>query len=239
MFGGIVRDARTRFGEALARRGDRVFCECCGNHSLRFVPFGSPPRPTARCPHCGALERHRTLWPHIRASLRPGVRVLHFAPEPTLARNVMRQPEVDYTAADLDPSSASLASEAEIVPADITDQPWPDGSFDIAIVSHVLEHVPDDRAAMRELRRVLAEDGVVFSHHPSEPWRESTFEDPSVVTPAERKRVFGQADHVRIYGRDLPDRWSAAGFVVEDLGMGALAARPQAGADGAAPGPKR
>lgn len=228
MFEGVLRDAAARFGDTLARRGDRVFCECCGNASLRFVPFGSPPRPTARCPHCGALERHRVLWPHIRASLRPGARVLHFAPEPILARNVIRLPEVDYTAADLHPSSASLASEAEIVAADITNQPWPDGSFDVAIVSHVLEHVPDDRAAMRELRRVVADDGVVFSHHPSEPWRERTFEDPSVVTPDERQRVFGQSDHVRIYGRDLAERWSAAGFVVQDLGLGALAARPDA-----------
>ena len=101
-----------------------------------------------------------------------------------------------------------------------------DGAFDTAIVSHVLEHVPDDLGAMRELRRVLANDGIVLSHHPSDPERERTFEDPSITSSAERARVFGQADHVRIYGRDLPERWTAAGFIVEDLGQGALAARP-------------
>ena len=141
---------------------------------------------------------------------------------------MLKWPDVEYTAADLEPSSAALAGEADIVAADITDQPWPDASFDIAIVSHVLEHVPEDLTAMPELRRVLAQDGIVFSHHPAEPWRECTFEDPSIVTPAERERVFGQADHVRIYGRDLPDRRTAAGFVVQDLGMGALATRPGA-----------
>jgi hypothetical protein len=64
---------------------------------------------------------------------------------------------------------------------------------------------------------VVTREGVVFSQHPFESSREHTFEDPGVVTPAERERVFGQHDHVRIYGRDLPGRWTAAGFDVEDL----------------------
>lgn len=221
-----LREALDDFGCALARRGDRVFCTCCGNTSLRFVAFGSPRRPTARCPHCGALERHRTLWPHIRARLKPRTRVVHFAPEPVLADNITRVSEITYTAADLEPSSAGLASDVEVVAADITDQPWPDASFDIAIVSHVLEHVPDDLAAMRELRRVITPEGAVFSHHPFDPGRWHTFEAPGVVSPEERLRVFGQDDHVRIYGRDLPARWTRAGFDVEDLGGGALAARP-------------
>lgn len=225
MFGG-KQAALDRFGCALARRGDRVFCECCGNASLRFVAYGSPRRPTARCPHCGALERHRILWPHIHAALAPGRRVVHFAPEYVLARNIARVPGVSYTVSDLDPASVLLPPGMAVVAADITDQPWADGAFDIAIVSHVLEHVPDDLGAMRELRRVLADDGIVLSHHPSDPERERTFEDPSITTSAERARVFGQADHVRIYGRDLPERWTAAGFIVEDLGQGALAARP-------------
>jgi SAM-dependent methyltransferase len=226
MLPAAVHQKLDAFGCFLARRGDRVLCECCGNTSLRFVAFGSPRRPVARCPHCGALERHRTLWPHIRAGLRPGTRVVHFAPEPILARNITGVPGVTYTAADLEPSSPGLASDIEIVAADITDQPWPDASFDVAVVNHVLEHVPDDRAAMRELRRVITPDGMVFSHHPFDARRDHTFEDPSVVSPAERLRVFGQDDHVRIYGRDLPARWTAAGFDVEDLGGGALAARP-------------
>ena len=38
---------------------------------------------------------------------------------------------------------------------DITAIPHPDDSFDAILCIHVLEHVPDDRAAMRELARVL------------------------------------------------------------------------------------
>lgn len=197
--------------DVIARRGNGVICDCCGNASRRFVSFGSPPRPDARCPHCNALERHRVLWPHLRDRIGPGDRVLHFAPEPVIARNVAQIPGVAYTAADLEPQRYGPG----VVQADITAQPWPDGSFDVAIVIHVLEHVPDDLAAMRELRRVLDPAGVVVSQHPHHPARESTFEDPAVVTPEDRARTFDQFDHVRVYGRDLPERWERAGFTVE------------------------
>jgi SAM-dependent methyltransferase len=222
----IATRARTAGRDALARRGNHVYCDCCGQTSLRFVPFGSPPRPNERCPHCGSLDRHRMLWRRLREVLEPGSRVLHFAPEGALARSIATIPGVQYTAADLEPASAGLAAHIQVVRADITDQPWADDSFDVAVVSHVLEHVPDDLKAMRELRRVLTPEGRVVSHHPSDPARERTFEDPSVVTPEERLRVYGQNDHVRIYGRDLPDRWRSAGFDVEVIGPGALEATP-------------
>lgn len=226
----LARRAKTAGLDALARQGSRVYCECCGKTSLRFVPFGVPPRPNVRCPHCDALDRHRILWRRLRETLEPGTRVLHFAPETALTHNIVSIPGIAYTAADLAPSSPSLAAEIPIVRADITDQPWADGSFDVAVVSHVLEHVPDDLQAMRELRRVITPSGRVISHHPTDPTRERTFEDPSVVTPEDRLRIYGQADHVRIYGRDLPARWRSAGFDVENIGPGALEARPSGAA---------
>jgi SAM-dependent methyltransferase len=94
---------------------------------------------------------------------------------------------------------------------DITDIPQPDGAFDIVICNHVLEHVPDDRKAMRELRRVLRPGGLAVLQHPVQD-RPDTYEDFSVVDATERLRVFGQEDHVRIYGWDMLDRLRAAGF---------------------------
>jgi hypothetical protein len=44
--------------------------------------------------------------------------------------------------------------------------------------------------------------------------RDRTFEDPKVTTAAERERVYGQHDHVRVYGRDFVDRLSESGFDV-------------------------
>jgi ubiquinone/menaquinone biosynthesis C-methylase UbiE len=83
------------------------------------------------------------------------------------------------------------------------------------VCNHVLEHVPDDRAAMGELRRVLSPHGWAILQSPLDPRRAVTFEDFSVQDPAERERVFGQFDHVRVYGRDYVDRLATAGFRVE------------------------
>ena len=223
----MIRRGGRLGAEVIVRRGNRVHCVCCGNTSMRFLPSGAPPRPNVRCPHCDALDRHRILWGRVREIIRPGDRVLHFAPEAALAHNIAHVPNIDYTAADVDPSGSHLETEFPIVRADITCQPWRDGWFDVIVVSHVLEHVPDDHAALRELRRVIKPDGRVISHHPFDPGREHTFEDPSITTPAERLRVYGQADHVRIYGRDLPDRWRSVGFAVGTLGdAAALEATP-------------
>ena len=83
------------------------------------------------------------------------------------------------------------------------------------LCSHVLEHVPDDRAAISELRRVLRPRGTALVLTPYRPDR-PTYEDPSVTKPLDRMVAFGQQDHVRIYGNDLADRLRTAGFDVED-----------------------
>lgn len=200
---------------AYARSGTRVFCVCCGRRSRRFLPFGDPPGPHALCPWCGSLERQRVLWPYLQRTVKPGARVLHFSPEPVIARNIATLPGVSYTAADLNPSNPWLPSEVPIVRADITDQPWPDRSFDVVIVSHVLEFVPDDVRGMTELRRVLADDGIVVSQEPYDPERERTLEFPLEARGS--GPITGDRDHVRLYGQDLTDRWEKAGFKVRRL----------------------
>jgi SAM-dependent methyltransferase len=91
----------------------------------------------------------------------------------------------------------------------------PADSFDLILCSHVLEHVPDDRAAMSELRRVLSDGGRALVLVPYRP-EVATYEDPSIESPLARMVAFGQQDHVRIYGNDLPDRLRDAGFEVDD-----------------------
>ncbi len=95
---------------------------------------------------------------------------------------------------------------------DVTNIQFPDASFDVILCNHVLEHVGDDRRAMRELYRVLRPGGWAILQVPMDLSRESTFEDPSVTDPRERTRLFGQWDHVRLYGRDYALRLRAAGF---------------------------
>lgn len=103
-----------------------------------------------------------------------------------------------------------------MVEMDITDIRYGDQSFDVIACSHVLEHVQDDRRAMREFFRVLKNDGWAIVLVPVT--SEHTLEDPSIIDPKERLRVFGQHDHVRRYGPDFVDRLREAGFRVEIVG---------------------
>lgn len=202
-------------------RGDQVRCPLCGQGAIAFLPAGTPPRAHALCPFCGSLERGRMMWLHLqrRGMLRPGVRVLHIAPEKGLGPRIAAVPGVAYTAGDK--HEPGYRYPAGTIDLDITAMPFPEGAFDLVICSHVLEHVPDDRRAMRELRRVLAPDGVGLILVPQDLERATTFEDPTVTDPRERLRLFGQFDHVRLYGRDLVDRLQAEGLRVETLHPGA------------------
>jgi len=134
--------------------------------------------------------------------------MLHVAPEIAIERQLRRIPELQYLTAD-------LSSPTAMVKMDITDIQYPDASFDVIFCSHVLEHVPEDRKAMRELRRVLRPGGWALLEVPVR--GEETFEHPSVTDPQERKRIYGQFDHVRIYGTDISMRLEEAGFSVQCL----------------------
>ena len=123
--------------------------------------------------------------------------------------------------------TTDLLDDAVDLRLDITALDLPDGSFDAVLCSHVLEHVPDDAAAMRELRRVTGPGGWCLVMVPLDVTRAETYEDASVVTPEARRREFLQDDHVRLYAPDIADRLAAAGFAVEtvrpqDLGPDAV-----------------
>jgi SAM-dependent methyltransferase len=167
------------------------------------------PREDARCPQCGALERHRFAWLFFihRTDLFNGKarKVLHVAPEPCFEPRLRQRLGPGYLTADLlDPHVMERM--------DITRIQYPDESFDVIYCSHVLEHVPEDRQAMREFRRVLRKDGWAVLLVPIT--AQTTFEDPAITEPSERLRLFGQEDHVRRYGPDYVDRLRESGFDV-------------------------
>jgi predicted SAM-dependent methyltransferase len=200
--------------------GTRLTCPCCGWRFRRFLPYGVNKRTNALCPKCGSRERHRLLWLYFKDRtdlFDKNHKVLHFAPEPIFERHFRTMPQLDYITADL---SSSLASTK----ADITNIPCKDNSFDVVLCNHVLEHVPDDRRAMRELFRALAPGGWAIIQSPIDTRRAKTFEDHTIISPQGRERAFGQHNHVRIYGRDYRKRLENAGFRVkvdsyaEDLG---------------------
>ncbi len=158
------------------------------------------------------MNRHRFIYLFLTRQTdllnSHGKKMLHIAPEPELAPIFRRLVGPGYLTADLfDPHA--------MVRMDITDIQYPASSFNIVYCSHVLEHVPDDRKAMREFRRVLTPDGWALVVVPVNVPR--TVEDPTITDPAERQRLFGQVDHVRRYGPDVEDRLKEAGFDVETI----------------------
>ena len=191
--------------------GSGVACPLCGGRFRRFKTFVvDPTYHNLMCPRCRSLERHRLLWLYLchrtRIFTQP-LRLLHLAPEYCLYQACRSAPRLTYITAGLDASFIQ-------VELDLVHTPFKGDLFEVIICCHVLEHIGDDLAALRELRRVLKPGGLAFLQSPLDYRREATFEDATVVTPADRARVFGQRDHVRIYGRDYQDRLAAAGFAV-------------------------
>lgn len=189
--------------------GTARWCPVCESSSRRFREFGTTKRAGAQCVRCRALERHRFFWLYVtqRTNLFDGnrKRVLHVAPERCLEPRLKNRLGESYMTADLQNPRA-------MVTMDITDIDYADRTFDVILCNHVLEHVDDDRRAMREFYRVLKDDGWAIMLVPIS--GNKTYEDPSIVDPAERYKAFGQSDHVRIYGADFADRLSEAGFRV-------------------------
>lgn len=192
-----------------------VKCPFCGWNGKEFLPFGVRPRKNARCPQCGSLERHRLYYLYLKKILPKDklLKVLHFAPEKILTELFKSYANINYLSADLNPKNA-------MVKEDITNISFNNNSFDVVFCSHVLEHIKDDINAMKEVHRILKPEGFAILQVPIKDkfltkMTAKTFEDFSITEPKERERVFGQSDHVRIYGRDYKGRLESAGFKVK------------------------
>lgn len=200
----------------MALRGNSVECLCCGHRALAFMPAGYKKRAHARCISCNALERHRLLWHFLKYEKEIQQfegKLLHIAPERIFYNKLYPILRQNYFPVDLEPDAVKHGEQTR--PMDITCLEYPDNFFEAVICNHVLEHIPDDRKAMREIYRTLKPGGWAILNVPIDLNRTETFEDPSVTNPKERLSLFGQQDHVRIYGTDYEERLKEAGFKVE------------------------
>ena len=220
-----------RVARGFAILGSAKLCYACNKRVGRFLPYRGgwkdvPPLikvldvigsdvENFSCPRCGAHDRERHLlmyfdhagmWKRIA-----GANVLHFAPERVLAARISNARPARYVKADLMPAAEGITRE------DISKLSFGDRTFGVVIANHVLEHVADDRAAMKEIFRVLEPGGVAVLQTPYSDKLSSTFEDESIRDEEGRLQAFGQEDHVRLYGRDLFSRLQGAGFVSKVL----------------------
>jgi len=195
-------------------KGDKYTDPIDGKSFREFLPYGyGEQRPNILSPSTLSLERHRLIWLYLQNETDFFIaqkKVLHMAPEQCFLDLFKSQKNLDYTTAD-------LYSPIVDVKADILDLPFEDHSFDIILCNHVLEHIEDDTKAMSELYRVLKPSGMGIFQIPQDLSLEKTYEDFSITSKEERKKYFGQYDHVRIYGKDYFDRLRKVGFKVEEV----------------------
>lgn len=199
---------------SLFLKGKRYTDPIDGKSFRKFLPYGyGTPRENVLSPSTLSLERHRLLWLWLEREtdfFSKPAKVLHFAPEQAFYKRFRKMKHLQYTTTDLNSPLADIK-------ADICALPFKDNAYDIILCNHVLEHIPDDAQAMRELYRVLKPGGMAILQIPQELDRTVTFEDNTITDPTERAKIFGQYDHVRVYGRDYFDTLRSFGFKVDEV----------------------
>ena len=197
-------------------KGDKFTDPIDGKSFRKFLPYGyGKQRENALSPSTLSLERHRLIWLFLRDNTTfftatKKLKVLHIAPEQCFLDIFRKQQNLNYITSDLESPIAD-------VKADICDLPFKENEFDIVFCNHVLEHISNDTKAMQELYRVLKPGGFGIFQIPQDLSKAITFEDNTITDRKERAKLFGQYDHVRVYGRDYFDKLRSIGFKVDEV----------------------
>ena len=195
-------------------KGNHVIDPIDGKRFKTFLPYGyGNQRDNVLSPSTLSLERHRLLWLYLKNETNfftANKKVLHFAPEQAFYKRFKKMPHLHYTTTDLNSPLADIK-------ADICNLPFKDNTFDVILCNHVLEHIPNDTKAMQELYRVMKVGGMGVFQIPQDLKRATTFQDDTITDKKARAEIFGQYDHVRIYGRDYFEKLRGIGFKVEEV----------------------
>ncbi len=207
-------------------KGNNVHCPICKSNFRKFLPYGRNSRDNALCPSCLALERHRLMWLYLENKTEffsKNIKLLHVAPEICFIDRFEAQHNIEYITADIESPLAKVKMDLHAIP-------FEDNTFDVIFCNHVLEHVADDIQCLKEMHRVMKPGGWGILQIPIfHPLKEKTYEDASITDPKEREKVFGQNDHVRMYGKDYGQRLAKGGFeVVEENYIDSIPADQQA-----------
>jgi SAM-dependent methyltransferase len=195
-------------------RGNKFTDPINGKSYRKFLPYGYvKQRDNALSPGTLSLERHRLLWLYLNNETNffsKTLKVLHIAPEQCFYNLFKNLKNINYTTFDLNSPLADIKG-------DICNLPFKENSFDFILCNHVLEHINDDKKAMKELYRVLNKNGTAILQVPINQKSNKTFEDSSIVDKKQRIEKFGQYDHIRLYGLDYFKKLESFGFKVDPL----------------------
>lgn len=198
----------------LLYKGNKVECPVCERSFSKFLSYGSnvTHRENVLCPYDLTLERHRLMWIYLKNHsdffTADQLNVLHIAPEQCFHQKFKAQKNLNYLTADLVSPIADMHFDLHTIPLE-------DNRFDVVFCNHVMEHVDDALQCMRELYRVMRPGGWAIMQVPQDFSRETTYEDPSIVSPEDREKHYWQKDHVRLFGKDYPQWLEKAGFTAE------------------------
>ncbi|MDO8897378.1 MAG: methyltransferase domain-containing protein [Bacteroidales bacterium] len=212
--------------------GKKHYCPLCGHSYRRFFSggfdlpvitemqiIGAGRRNDNICPGCASTDRDRLIHALLISKefdFLPSDALLHIAPEPALYSWLQKNKSellnkyiqgVKY--------HEGFYYNSDVRLFDLLAIPFDNESFDLVICNHVLEHIEADQKAMREIYRILKPGGKGILQVPWSPILEKTYEDLSITSVEDREKYFGQFDHVRLYGRDYPERLKSNGFEVQ------------------------
>ena len=178
-----------------------------------FFPYGyNKQRKNALCPGTFSLERHRLLWLYLKKEtdfFNSNNKILHFAPEQCFHKFI-KWFYKKYTSIDLN-------SPIVDIKADICNLPFNDNSYDYILCNHVLEHIYDDEKAMKEIFRVLNKNGIAILQVPIDIKSNLTQDGRDIDDKEVRSKLFGQYDHLRMYGLDYFKKLKKVGFNVKNI----------------------
>ena len=199
-------------------KGNNVECPVCDRSFRKFLSYGSETahRENVLCPYDLTLERHRLMWLYLKNHsdffTAEKVNVLHIAPEQCFHKRFKEQANLNYLTGDLVSPIADMHFDLHSIPLE-------DNRFDVIFCNHVMEHVDNPIQCMSELHRVMKPGGWGILQVPQDFSRETTYEDASITSPADREKHFWQKDHLRLFGKDYPDWLRKGGFNVKEFDM--------------------
>ena len=207
----------------------QYICPICGNSQLPLLPVGSSfpilkelqvvgsGNRLQKCNGCNGSDRDRLAFLYLRdyENLFDGgphkIRIVHVAPEDCIAKHIMAIPKVDYH--PIDSFEHGYEYPNYIKKMNLLNLSFADQSVDLLICNHVLQDISDDRAAMREIWRVLKHGGKAMLQVPLSPIIDSIKEHQGEKSQEECKKAYGQRFHKRVYNEDgFLNRLISCGF---------------------------